>query len=61
MATITNIMNMMVKGKVQANDPVENAMVKQFRSVTIDATLGLVSRILELEPFVVILNKGKGF
>lgn len=38
-------------------DPIDKALFKQFRRVAKDAVLGLVSRILETDEFVVIVDE----
>lgn len=58
MATISNIMSMLVRAKVQANDPISEAMMKKYIKVQPDSSLGLVSRILEKDSFAVVVNKG---
>lgn len=46
-----------VSQNYQLNDPIEKALFKQFRRVTQDAVLGLVSRILETDEFVVVVDE----
>lgn len=58
MATITNIMSLLVAKKVQANDPISKAIVSKFRKVSPNTNLGLVSRILETEPYVLVTSEG---
>lgn len=60
MVTLTNLMSTIVKGKIQPNDPVNGAMMKQFSRVTKESSLGLISRILEKDSFVVVVDKDKG-
>lgn len=38
-------------------DPIDKALFKQFRRVTKDSVLGLVSRILETDEFVVVVDE----
>lgn len=38
-------------------DPIDKALFKQFRRVTKDDILGLVSRILETDEFVVVVDE----
>lgn len=59
MATMTNLMTMLVNSKVQPNDPISKAIARQFRKVTPDSTLGLVSRILEKDSFVLVVQDQK--
>lgn len=37
-------------------DPIDNAIFKQFRRVTEQTNLGLVSRILEIDEFVAVIS-----
>lgn len=57
MATITNLMSLMINNKVQANDPISKAINKKFIRVTPDSILGLVARVLEKEPFVLVTSR----
>lgn len=57
MATITNIMSSLVRSQVKSNDPISDALVKQFRKVSPETTLGLISRILEKDSFVLVTKQ----
>ncbi|KAF2881622.1 hypothetical protein ILUMI_24565 [Ignelater luminosus] len=59
MATMTNLMTMLVSSKVKPNDPISKAISKQFRKVTPETNLGLVSRILEKDSFVLVIQDQK--
>lgn len=64
MATMTNLMTMLVSTKVKPNDPISKAIAKQFRKVTPETNLGLVSRILEKDSFVLVVQdqeQGKSY
>lgn len=46
-----------VSQNYQLADPVNKAIFKQFRRVTKDTDLGLVSRILETDEFVAVVDE----
>lgn len=58
-ATLSHLMNCIVSKKVEFSDPIEKALFKQFRRVDVNTSLGKVSRILEKEPFVVVVTKSE--
>ncbi|GAB0094417.1 Cystathionine beta-synthase [Sergentomyia squamirostris] len=58
-ATLAELMLKIGNFNINGKDPIERAVFKQFRKITKETTLGLTSRILEKDPFVVIVeNKG---
>ncbi|XP_026470149.1 cystathionine beta-synthase [Ctenocephalides felis] len=61
MVTMGNLMNRIVGLKNKPQDPVEKALYKQFRKITLDTTLGRVSRILEKEPFLVVVHNQRQY
>ncbi|XP_077300274.1 cystathionine beta-synthase [Arctopsyche grandis] len=60
MVTMNNLMNSLTNKKVVFSDAVEKILVKQFRKVDIETSLGKTSRILEKEPFVVVTKSNSG-
>lgn len=46
-----------VSQNYQLNDPIEKIIFKKFYRVTKQTHLGLVSRILEIEEFVAVINE----
>nr|XP_022904478.1 cystathionine beta-synthase [Onthophagus taurus] len=59
-ATITTIMNAFVAGKIKLSDPVKLAMEKKVFKVSPDTSLGMMSRILEVEPYVIVVKSVEG-
>jgi hypothetical protein len=56
MVTLGNLISQMVNSKVLPTDPVEKALCRQFRKIKLNATLGQLSRILEKDKFVVVVE-----
>jgi hypothetical protein len=56
MVTLGNLITQMANSKVLPTDPVEKALYRQFRKIKSSATLGQVSRILERDQFVVVVQ-----
>ena len=56
MASVPYIMNMLMTCKVKPNDPLRNAVQLQFRKVALTSSLGLLSRILEKEPYALVVD-----
>jgi cystathionine beta-synthase len=56
MVTLGNLITQMVNSKVLPTDPVEKALYRQFRKIKLSATLGQLSRILERDEFVVVVQ-----
>lgn len=56
-ATTTHIISMMVNKKVEANDPVEKAILRHFIKVSLQSILGLVYSILEKSSFLLVIEK----
>ena len=54
MLTEANLMNRLVKGTVKKSDPVSAVLYKKFKTVPPTANLGQASRILDVEPFVLV-------
>lgn len=56
MVRLGNLISQMVSSKVLPTDPVEKALYRQFRKIKSSATLGQLSRILERDQFVVVVE-----
>lgn len=57
MATISHIMNKILEKSVEFEDPISSALFKKFVKIQLDTTLGRLSRILETEPYAVVVQK----
>ena len=57
MMTEGNLMSMLVKKRVSKDDPVSKVLYKSFKQVPTTATLGHVSRLLDREPFVLVVSE----
>lgn len=55
MATVTFLMNKILDLSLDCSDIIEKSLFKKFIKITPDATVGRLSRILEKEPFVVVV------
>ncbi|XP_058445428.1 cystathionine beta-synthase-like protein [Malaya genurostris] len=53
---LTNLMGKLVNNSAKPTDPSSRAIFKQFVKVNRECTLGRVSRILEKDPFVIIVD-----
>lgn len=56
MITKDFVMNKIVNTKTELNETVTEVLNRQFIKITLDATLGHVSRILEVERFVAVVQ-----
>lgn len=56
MLTLQNLMNGLISGKVQSNESIGKCVIRIYPKVYKSANLGVVSRILEKESYVVILD-----
>lgn len=56
MLTLQNMMNGLISGKVQSNEGVGKCIVRIYPKVYKSMNLGVVSRILEKESYVLILD-----
>ncbi|KAG5886814.1 hypothetical protein JTB14_031456 [Gonioctena quinquepunctata] len=56
MLTLQNIMNGLISGKVQSNESIEKCIIRIYPKVYKSANLGVVSRILEKENYVLVLD-----
>ncbi|XP_033126067.1 cystathionine beta-synthase-like [Anneissia japonica] len=59
--TLGNLLTQMVAGRVKANAPVSDILYKKFKTVTLDTTLGSLSRILDIDPFALIVQYQKQY
>jgi cystathionine beta-synthase len=57
MATVNNIMCKILDRTLKLSDSISKALFKKIIKVKLDTTLGRVSRILEKEPYVVVIQK----
>lgn len=56
MATIGHIMSQIMRGKVKTSDPVELVTYKQFCRVSLDTPLRQVSKMLDVDHFVLVVH-----
>lgn len=56
MLTLQNLMNGLISGKVASNEEIQKCIVRIYPKVYKSATLGVVSRILEKEPYVLVFD-----
>lgn len=62
MVTVQKILAGLTSKKLQASDAIERLIVRVYPKLYDDASLGLVSTVLEKEPYVIILDRqGKSF
>ncbi|XP_011707155.1 PREDICTED: cystathionine beta-synthase-like [Wasmannia auropunctata] len=54
--TLDVLFSNLISGSVKRTDIAEKVMIKQFTKVTASTTLGKLSRILEKEPYAVVVN-----
>lgn len=55
--TLNALISNLISGKVKQTDCAEKLLVKQFRKVALSTSLGRLSRILEKEPYAVVLDE----
>ena len=55
--TSATLTTKIVTGNIKLDEPVTRVLFKLFRKVTKDTILGLASRILEKDPFLVVVNE----
>lgn len=56
MLTLQNLMNGLISGKVKSNESIGKCIVRIYPKVNKNMNLGVVSRILEKESYVLILD-----
>ncbi|XP_071959165.1 cystathionine beta-synthase-like [Antedon mediterranea] len=59
--TLGNLLSQLLAGRVKANAPVSDMLYKKFKTVRLDTTLGKLSRILDIEPFALIVHDQKQY
>ncbi|CAH0550348.1 unnamed protein product [Brassicogethes aeneus] len=57
MITLQNLMNGLISGRVQSNQSIESIVMRIYPKVYTTANLGVISRVLEKESYVMILEK----
>ena len=57
--TLANVVSQMVNNKVVPTDKVEKVMLRHFRKVNLDTTLGRLARIFEKESYAVVVTTEK--
>lgn len=57
MVTLGHMMAQIMKGKVRTSDAVERVLFKQFKQITLDTTLGKLSRMLDTDHFVLVVHE----
>ncbi|XP_041373512.1 cystathionine beta-synthase-like [Gigantopelta aegis] len=61
MVTVGNMMAQVVKNKAKSSDPVSKVMYKQFKKIRMDASLGELTRMLDTDHFVLIVQKQRQY
>ena len=56
MASVGHMMAQIMKSKVKTADPVKVVTYKQFQQVSLDASLGHVSKLLDMDHFVLVVH-----
>ncbi|XP_064618361.1 cystathionine beta-synthase-like isoform X2 [Liolophura sinensis] len=56
MVTVSNMMAQIVKNKVRGSDPVSKVTYKQFKQISMDTSLGHLSRLLDTDHFVLVVH-----
>ncbi|XP_049951948.1 cystathionine beta-synthase isoform X1 [Schistocerca serialis cubense] len=56
MVTMGNLMSRLVNSRALPTDPVEKVLYRQFRKITLDTSLGKLSRLLERDHFVLVTH-----
>lgn len=56
MVTLGALMTRLLSKKAEPKTPVENVLYGQFKRVTLDTTLGKVSRILDREFYCLVVH-----
>ncbi|XP_077989686.1 cystathionine beta-synthase-like [Glandiceps talaboti] len=61
MITLGNMMAQLLAGKVTSTTHVSKIIYKQFKKITLDITLGRLSRILDTDHFALVIHEQKQF
>lgn len=56
MVTLGSLMTRLLSKKAEPKTPVENVLYSQFKRVTLDTTLGKVSRILDRDHYCLVVH-----
>jgi len=56
MVTLGNIMSQILSGRITPESPIANCMYKSFKKVTLDTSLGRLSRILDHDHYAVVVR-----
>lgn len=56
MVTMGNLMNRIVNKKAEPSDKVEKVLFRQFKKISLDTTLGKLSRIFEKDSFALVTH-----
>lgn len=59
--TTGHVMSELMRAKAKPSDPVENIVYKQFKTVTLNTKLGLLSRMLDTDHFVLVVQDQRQF
>lgn len=59
MATINYLVSRMLNFGLKGTDKIDKAVFKKFSKVTLDTSIGRLSRILEKDPYVLVTQKQK--
>ncbi|XP_042314572.1 cystathionine beta-synthase-like [Sceloporus undulatus] len=57
MVTLSNILSSILAGNAQFSDPVMKVIYQQFSKISLDDTLGKLSRILENDHFAIVVHE----
>jgi cystathionine beta-synthase len=61
MVTLGHMMSQILKSRAKTTDPVSKVIYKQFKQVTLDTTLGKLSRMLDTDHFVLVVHGQRQF
>jgi cystathionine beta-synthase len=59
--TLGSIISNLIANKITRESPVERVLYKQFKKITLDATLGRLSRILDIDHFALVVHEQRQF
>lgn len=45
-----------ISGELKSNDPIKQMLTKRFTNVSYNTSLGTISRVLELEPYTLVVD-----
>jgi len=61
MVTLGHMMSQIMRNKVKSSDPVSRVIYKQFKEITLDTSLGKLSRMLDTDHFVLVVHGQRQF